>query len=169
MENIIFVDEDDNIIGTGTRNEALEKGIIHRIVGVFLFNSKGELLIQKRSQNVDLPGRWDRSVGGHVDEGETYFEAAVREMKEEIGLEDVALVEVGKSYIESPQKKQVKKFFDTVYTASYDGEIRFDPKEVAEVKWISMNELEGWAKSEPQALMRGLMYWLSTMRQRGHQ
>ena len=67
MPKIVFVDKNDNVIGSGTREEALQKGIIRRIVRIFLFNSKGELLIQKRSSNVRLPGKWVQSVGGHVD------------------------------------------------------------------------------------------------------
>ena len=77
MVNITFVDEQDNVIGAGSKQEAWTKGIYHRVSRIFLFNSKGELLIQKRSDNcVSLPGRWDQSAAGHVDEGETYLEAA---------------------------------------------------------------------------------------------
>jgi len=69
MKLITFVDENDQVIGSGTKQEAWQKGIIHRIVRIFLFNFKGELLIQKRADNISsLPGRWDQSAAGHVDE-----------------------------------------------------------------------------------------------------
>ncbi len=58
MVNIIFVDENDNVIGEGTKQEAWKKGIAHRIVRIFLFNSKGELLIQN-AQNTTSPYRAD--------------------------------------------------------------------------------------------------------------
>ncbi|MDO8574308.1 MAG: NUDIX domain-containing protein, partial [bacterium] len=94
MPKTTFVDEEDNIIGYGTRTEALEKGIIYRIVQIFLFNSKRQLLIQKRSKNVRGGGKWDQSAGGRVDEGENYNEAARRELKEELGITSVPLREV---------------------------------------------------------------------------
>jgi isopentenyl-diphosphate delta-isomerase len=77
MTNIIFVDENDVCIGAGSKQEATTKGIIHRVIRIFITNSKGEILLQRRSDNCyTSPGKWDQSVGGHVDEGESYDEAA---------------------------------------------------------------------------------------------
>lgn len=60
--------------------------LVHRVVHVLVFNSKGELLLQKRSLTRDVaPGKWDTSVGGHINPGEDPLEAARREMKEELG------------------------------------------------------------------------------------
>ncbi|MDZ4226415.1 MAG: isopentenyl-diphosphate delta-isomerase, partial [Patescibacteria group bacterium] len=63
MANIVFVDKDDNPVGAGSKQEAVDQGIVHRIVRVFLYNSKGEMLIQRRSEHISsMPGLWDHSA-----------------------------------------------------------------------------------------------------------
>lgn len=156
MANIQFVDENDKPIGGGTKQEALAKGIRHRIVRIFLINSKGEVLIQKRGEHIfSLPGRWDQSAAGHVDEGEDYLEAACRELKEELGIEGVELKEVGRFYREETDETQIKKRFNIVYSAPYDGEINFDKEEVSEVRWIAPNELQKWMDEHPDDFTQG--------------
>lgn len=100
MAKIVFVNDKDEVIGAGTKEEAWKHGNIFRSVKIFIFNTKGELLIQKRSLNLaNFPGKWDMSVGGHVDEGGEYMDAAVREIKEEVGIESLKLQEVKKYLI----------------------------------------------------------------------
>lgn len=157
MTKITFVDKDDNVIGSGTRKEALERGIIHRIVRVFLFNSKGELLIQKRSSNVPSPDKWDQSVGGHVDEGEDYLEAAQRELEEELGVKDIPLKEINKFYSEGTIKTVRNKRFNMLYSALYDGEINFNKDEVSEIKWIGLEDLGEWMREKPEEFTKGFI------------
>ena len=134
MAKIVFVDEDDKIIGSGTRKEALEKGIIHRIVQTFLVNSKGELLIQKRADTLaSSAGKWDSSSAGHVDEGEEYIKAALREAEEEIGVKGILLKELIKIRTEENLEMGKQKRFSTLYMGLYDGEIKFNTDEVSEV------------------------------------
>lgn len=159
MAYIAFVDENDNVIGAGTKQEATQNGIIHRVVRVFLTNSKGEILLQKRAEHIIAsPGKWDHSVGGHVDEGETYDEAVKREMHEEIGVRNVPLVEVAKYYRDETDGGRVKKRFNVLYTGAYDGAINFDPDEVQDVQWIAPVELEAWMAERPQDFTRGCLY-----------
>ena len=157
MTKITFVDKNDNVIGTGTRKEALERGIIRRIVRVFLFNSKGELLIQKRSLKVPLPGKWDQSVGGHVDAGEDYLKAAQRELQEELGIRDIPLKEIAKYYTEETDEKVINKRFNMLYSANYDGKINFNEGEISEIKWIALNKLEEWIKERPRDFTQGFI------------
>jgi len=157
MEKIIFVDNEDNIIGYGPRSEAIEKGLAHRIARVFVFNSRGELLIQKRSPNVKLAGKWDQSAAGHVVEGEEYATAAVREADEEIGLKDVHLSEIGKFYTEEVDENIMKKRFNTLYIAKYDGQLLQDNVEVSEIKWIEPNELKDWMNKNPTDFTQGFI------------
>jgi isopentenyldiphosphate isomerase len=96
--NITFVDENDEIISYGSRETAIKDGIIHRIVRVLVFNSNGEILLQKRSEKVHVPNKWDQSAAGHVDEGEDYTMAAKRELEEEMGIVAPELVDVLKFY-----------------------------------------------------------------------
>src|SRR5258706_15211525 len=82
------VDEHDRVVGRETRGEVHRRGLMHRAIHVLVFNSRGEIFLQKRSQKKDRqPGLWDSSASGHVDSGETYDACAVRELQEELGLE----------------------------------------------------------------------------------
>lgn len=158
MARILFVDSDDNPIGAGERKDAYAQGIAHRIVRVFLFNSKGEFLLQKRSANVDAPLKWDQSAAGHVDEGEDYEQAVYRELKEELGVDGVPLTEVARYYVESPAEPHPIKRFNAIYAGVYDGEFAVDPGEVAEVKWVTVEELEVWMVTKPGDFTGGFLY-----------
>jgi isopentenyl-diphosphate Delta-isomerase len=95
-EYLDVVNERDEVVDSLPREECVKRGLLHRAVVVFLFNSKGELYLQKRADDVVFyPGFWSASVTGHVSSGETYLEAAIREMKEELGL-NVEAMELGK-------------------------------------------------------------------------
>jgi len=112
--------------------------LIHRVVHVLVFNSKGELLLQKRSMNKDVaPGKWDTSVGGHINPGESLLDAVRREMNEELGI---TMCQPGflYSYIHSNSYET-----ELVYTYSclYDGEIYFNKEEIDEVRFWSLEEI----------------------------
>src|SRR5438046_2178358 len=81
------VDEKDEVIGRASRAEVHRRGLKHRAVHVLVFNSRGQLFLQKRSQTKDtFPGAWDSSAAGHLCCGEQYDGCALRELEEEIGL-----------------------------------------------------------------------------------
>ncbi|MDP3973944.1 MAG: NUDIX domain-containing protein [Candidatus Daviesbacteria bacterium] len=88
-DKVIWVDDQDNVLGEVTRAEAHQKGLIHRTAVVFLTNDKGQILIQLRDD-----GRLDHSSAGHVDPGESYLQAAKRELQEELGVDKVKLKEI---------------------------------------------------------------------------
>jgi isopentenyldiphosphate isomerase len=152
MAKIAFVNEKDEIIGTGTKEEAWKNGDIHRIVRILIFNSKKELLIQKRSLKMKIwPGRWDVSVGGHVDEGEDYLLAAKREAKEEMGIRNIELEEVKKYFTDGMREGgKIVKRFNMLYKASCESEIDFDEEEVSEIKWMSLSEIEQKIREKPE-------------------
>ena len=82
------VNERDEVIGQRPRSEVHRLHLNHRAVHVLVFNRRGDLLLQKRSMRKDcFPGTWDSSSSGHLDQGEAYDACAVRELREEIGLE----------------------------------------------------------------------------------
>ena len=82
-----IVNERDEVVGQARRSEVHRTGLLHRAVHVLVFNSRGQLFLQKRSMAKDTAkGKWDSSSSGHVDSGEDYDRCAVREVWEEIGL-----------------------------------------------------------------------------------
>jgi len=89
MENefLDIVDSKGNTTGTASREDVHRNRLLHKVVHLLVFNSSGELLLQKRSRSKEIePGKWDTSVGGHVHSGETVRSALFREMQEELGL-----------------------------------------------------------------------------------
>jgi len=86
-EILEIVDANDRVVGRATRAEIHAKGFMHRAVHVFVFNTAGEIYVQRRSATKDRhPLKLDSSAAGHVDPGETYLPAAVRELQEELGI-----------------------------------------------------------------------------------
>lgn len=88
-ERFEVVDDEDRVIGTAWRHECHgNPALAHRTAHVVVRSRDGRILLQKRSAAKDIqPGRWDTAVGGHLHLGETYEQAARREMAEEIGLD----------------------------------------------------------------------------------
>jgi len=115
--------------------------LIHRVVHVLVFNSRGELLLQKRSMNKDVaPGKWDTSVGGHLNPGEGPLSGVHRETKEELGIV-VEEPEFLYTYIHTNSYET-----ELVYTYSclYEGPpIHFNPGEIDEIKFWSIEEING--------------------------
>ncbi len=89
MKEILnIVDENDKIIGQDIRTNVHKKGLRHREIWVWLYNDQGEILFQLRPKDAETrPGLLDASAGGHVDLDNDYEQAAVREIKEELGLD----------------------------------------------------------------------------------
>src|SRR5690349_2794495 len=82
------VNERDEVIGQAPRSEVHRRKLNHRAIHVLVFNSRGHLFLQKRSMIKDcFPGAWDSSASGHLDRGEAYDACAVREVREELGIQ----------------------------------------------------------------------------------
>jgi isopentenyl-diphosphate delta-isomerase type 1 len=135
------VDEDDRVIGKATRSDCHgNPDLIHRVSHVLVFDESERLLLQKRSQCKDVqPGRWDTSVGGHLDLGEGYRNAAIREMREELGIADAPLEFLYFSSIRNDFESENVATFRT----RYDGLIQFDPEEIDEVRFFCAEEIQG--------------------------
>ena len=137
-ELFYLVDDNDEVLGSVTRGQAHSSNSIrHRSIFILLFNDQNELLLQKRSLDKDtFPGFWTVSVSGHVAYGQSYDEAAQREMAEEIGL-DLPLDFVDKIYL--PAERE----FASIYRATLSSEVKinFDQDEISQVKWIAKKQL----------------------------
>ena len=146
-ELLPVVNEQDEEIGTEKRRIIHERKLLHRAVHVLLFNLEGKVYLQRRSMKKDsAPGKWDSSSSGHVDPGESYAEACVREIAEELNLNPVlSLRELGK--ISACPETGME--FTMVYTGVIDREPTPNPHEIMDGQWIDPERLDEWIVSEP--------------------
>ncbi|AMV72034.1 NUDIX domain-containing protein [Desulfuromonas carbonis] len=135
-----IVDEQDRVIGIAPRSACHgNPALVHRVAHVLVFRPGGELLLQKRSRHKDIqPGKWDTSVGGHLDPGEDYLAAAVREMREELGLRDLPLTFLYRSRI----RNEIESENVATYLALHAGAIRFAAEEIEEVRFWRGAEID---------------------------
>ncbi len=137
IEYLDVVDENNRVIGTKSRQEIHEKALRHRSVHIFIFNTRGELYLQKRSPHKDqYPDHWDSSAAGHTDPGETPLEAAQRELMEELGLE-VKLTEV----LQYPACLETGWEFATLFTAQTDDPIHLNLEEATTGEYFTSGQL----------------------------
>ena len=137
-----LVDEDGNQIGKATRRECHSGTmLLHPVVHLHVFNAKGELYLQKRSTDKDIqPGKWDTSVGGHVDYGETVENALKREAREELGLEIADAKLLYKYVFKSRVEKELVNTY-MIVTGCQD-EIKIDPVEIEEGRFWKLNDIK---------------------------
>lgn len=139
-----LVDEEDRDAGSAARSQVHGLGLLHRSVHVAVCDNAGHLLLQKRSCRKDTsPGLWDISVGGHLDAGESYLAAALRECGEEIGVtvrpED--LTSLGRHwFLESPLDRERVETFALFHRGPFVP----NPGEVDEVRFLDADGIEAW-------------------------
>jgi 16S rRNA (adenine1518-N6/adenine1519-N6)-dimethyltransferase len=149
------VDANDQVTGTATRSEVHAQKLVHRAVHVFVFNKRGDLLLQKRSPLKDLcPGLWDSSVSGHLDSGEDYEAAAVRELEEEMGITVEASPE---EIARITPREQTGWEHVRLYRARHDGNLRYPAAEVEAAMWFPLTEIEAWIAANPSDFAPGFL------------
>lgn len=137
MELVDIVDENDVVLRTVSRAEMRRERLRHRAVFILVRDSRGNVLIHRRSEAKDLwPGWWDVAVGGVVAAGEDYDEAACRELREEVGIR-AEPTRVSSGAYDDPDVSLIAR----CYVVCHDGEVKPEDGEVAEFLWVGPEEL----------------------------
>ena len=150
------VNERDEVIDRKPRSEVHRLGLLHRAVHVLVFNSRGQIFLQKRSMKKDRqPGVWDSSASGHVDSGEDYDTTAVREVREEIGLR---LDKVPKRLFKIPACEETDQEFVWVYRTESEGPFELHPDEIDAGDWFAPQEVTRWMAERPEEFASALLF-----------
>jgi isopentenyldiphosphate isomerase len=137
----------DQVMGRATRQEAHRLGLKHRAVHVLVFNRRGEVFLQKRSQQKDrFPGAWDSSASGHVDSGEDYDSAARRELGEELGL---TVAGGPMRQLKITACAQTDQEFVWVYRCEAEGPFTLPPDEIERGEWFAPLIVTRWITKRP--------------------
>lgn len=144
-EFLDIVNEADVVIGKETRKKVHEIGLWHRGVHVFLFDKDGKMLIQKRSADrASNPLRLDCSVSEHVQSGEDYLEAAIRGLKEEMGVENIQIKKLAKFRMNyGINDNEISELYEGIVEPN---DVKFDSEEIESISYVSMNELRKMLK-----------------------
>ncbi len=155
MEEMLdVIDNRDEVLGEATRQECHEEFLRHRAVQIFVFDPQGRIFVQKRTKTKDVfPGLYEASCSGHVQAGEAYSQAAVRELAEELGI--------------THQEHELKKLFIFKFRASPENEIvqqfsvqcdcvgKLQPEEVESGEFIEWNEFLSRVEANPKQFTPG--------------
>lgn len=139
-EWVPLVDDKGIIIGKATRKEVHSRpGMLHPVIHLHIINSKGEIYLQKRSRLKDtFPGKWDTSVGGHVDLGETIEQALLRETAEELNITGIHPTPLTKYKWETDNESELVFSFWTLYNATPV----FNKQEIEDGRFWSIKEIK---------------------------
>lgn len=139
MEYLDIVDREDRVIGRALRQQCHgNPGLIHRAVHVFIFNAHGDLFLQKRAADKDVaPDLWDSSAGGHAAAGESWEQAARRELLEELGIGGVALEPLYR-YL---YRNAVESEMIHSYSALYEGPFTLNTEEISDGRFWALRDI----------------------------
>ena len=141
-EILDIVDENNNVVGQATRGECYQKNLLHRAVNIFIYNSKGQLFMHKRSdKKIKFPRYWDLSCSEHVQPGESFDEAAKRGLMEELSIEMDLEILISLHHVDFAFKDDHDNELVVTFKGIFEGEMKFDPSEVADGKFFNPDNL----------------------------
>ncbi len=163
QKHIILVNEKDEAIGTAEKLDAHLKGLLHRCISIFIFNAKGEMLLQRRAKSkYHSGGLWTNAVCGHQDPGEENEAAAHRCLKLEMGF-DCPLKEIFTFTYQADLDHGICEHeFDHVFLGVYNGEVRPNPEEAEDYKYVSADWIREDVKKNPELYT----YWFKLVFER---
>lgn len=142
QEQVILVNESDEPIGEMEKMLAHEQGVLHRAFSVFIFNGKGEMLLQQRAlSKYHSPGLWTNTCCSHPRPGETTEQAAHRRLKEEMGFDCTLQHKFSFIYKVQFDNGLYEHELDHVYTGIYEEEPSINLDEVNMFKWMKWEQL----------------------------
>ncbi len=151
MEKLILVTEQDEAIGTMEKMEVHRKGLLHRAFSVFIFNDKGQMLLQQRAAAKYHGGRlWTNACCSHPREGETIEQAATRRLQEEMGFTTALQSAFSFIYNEPAGNDLIEHEYDHVFVGKYNSKITPNKEEVQDYCYSSMEDIKAAIASHPQ-------------------
>lgn len=165
-EQVILVDENDVPVGTMAKLEAHQKGLLHRAFSIFIFNSKGELLLQQRAlDKYHSAGLWSNTCCSHPMPGESSEEAARRRLKEEMGLVCELKHAFSFLYKANFNNGLTEHEYDHVYFGTSDLLPVINKEEVNSWKYVSLTDLQNQIHESPGLYSAWLKDCLEKVRQ----
>jgi len=150
LTQVILVDEQDNALGSCEKMEAHRKGLLHRAFSVFVFNRKGEMLLQQRAMHkYHSGGLWTNACCSHPALGESTPDAVHRRLVEEMGFDTPAQKLFDFVYLAGFDNGLTEYEFDHVYSGEYNGEIRCNPDEVMDYCYKPMQAIAESLQTRP--------------------
>lgn len=150
-QHVILVNDQDEAIGTMEKMEVHQKGLLHRAFSIFIFNSKGEMLLQQRAQDkYHSAGLWTNTCCSHPQPGENIIESAQKRLEEEMGFTTPLTKVFDFTYQASFDNGLIEHEFDHVFSGAYDGEVKYNPVEVMNFSYRSLDEIRRSLHAEPE-------------------
>jgi isopentenyl-diphosphate delta-isomerase len=150
-QEVILVNEKDEPMGTMEKMEVHQKGLLHRAFSVFIFNSRGEMLLQQRAAEKYHGGRlWTNACCSHPYPDEAVEEAAERRLKEELGFTTALHKIFSFTYHAPVENGLIEHEFDHVFAGEYEKSIRPNPEEVADYTYVTIEQLKQDIKLHPE-------------------
>ena len=147
---VVLVDKNDDEIGVEEKIKAHKEGKLHRAFSIFIFNSKGELLLQQRAkEKYHSGGLWTNTVCSHPAPGEKLEEATKRRLNEEMGFTTETKEIFSFIYQSEYENGLTEHEFDHIFVGNYDNDPDINKEEAMDHKWISIDELNKDIKTNP--------------------
>ena len=151
QQQVILVNEKDEAIGSVEKIEAHRKGLLHRAFSIFIFNSKGEMLLQQRAfHKYHSGGLWSNACCSHPRPDEETKKASLRRLKEELGIETSLEKIFDFLYKTSFENGLIEYEFDHVFAGEYEGGININPEEVTGYCYKTLTEIKASLQTDPK-------------------